>query len=237
MTNLYNGSGKVNDNQNVYDNFNNFILSDDKNVFNKLVARNNLYAMVLKNNIIGDIVECGVFKGSGLATWLKLLEMFEPNSIKKVIGFDFFEPQQTLISIDDKLEYETMAQVFTRDKKLDIVNDLSIESIQKKLSSISKEDRFELVKGNIIETSKKFTEERPGLRISILYMDLDLDEPTYETMKNLYDKVSPGGIIVFDEYAYHSWSESNGVDRFIREYGLKLIPSNIKAPTAFCFKP
>jgi len=40
--------------------------------------------------IPGDIVEVGVFKGTGIAQLLKLREIFIPASNKKVIGFDLF---------------------------------------------------------------------------------------------------------------------------------------------------
>ena len=56
-------------------------MSSDKRVFNKLIARALLYDSV--KNIPGDIVECGVFKGSGLYTFLKLKKLFNPNSSKK----------------------------------------------------------------------------------------------------------------------------------------------------------
>jgi hypothetical protein len=38
----------------------------------------------------------------------------------------------------------------------------------------------------------------------------------------MWDNVTKGGIIVFDEYGYHSWSESKGVDKFIQEKNLEI---------------
>ena len=67
-------------------------------------------------------------------------------------------------------------------------------------------------------------------------MDLDLEEPTYKTLCNLWDKVSKGGVIIFDEYGYHKWSESKGVDRFIEEKGLEIISLDYYCPTAFIKK-
>ena len=58
----------------IFDNFNSFILSDDRRVFNKLVARTLIYNQV--KDIPGDIVECGIFKGTGLYTFLKLKNVF-----------------------------------------------------------------------------------------------------------------------------------------------------------------
>ena len=61
--------------QELYDSFNNFILSGDTRLFNKLVSRALLYNEV--KDIPGDIVECGVFKGTGLYTFLKLKNIFK----------------------------------------------------------------------------------------------------------------------------------------------------------------
>jgi hypothetical protein len=52
----------------------------------------------------------------------------------------------------------------------------------------------------------------------------------------MWDRIVDGGVVVFDEYAYHNWSESNGVDRFIKEHNLKLYPTRIKTPTAYLIK-
>lgn len=231
--NIYNKEGNINTNQKIFDSFNSFILSDDRNIFNKLSSRILFYEMVKHLN--GDIVECGVFKGTGILTWLKILEIHEPNSIKKIIGFDFFD-QSFVDDIADGNDKELMSQVFDRCGKISD-SDISYDSIQEKILKFKfSSEKFELVKGDISKTSKTFVEHRPGFRISLLYLDLDLDEPTYNTLNNFWDNIVSGGIVVFDEYAYHNWSESNGVDRFIKEKKLKLVPTKIKAPTAFLIK-
>ena len=61
--------------QSFFDCFNSFIMSNDKRVFNKLIARTNIYNEV--KDVPGDIVECGVFKGSGIYTFLKLKNIFK----------------------------------------------------------------------------------------------------------------------------------------------------------------
>lgn len=130
MVNLYNNSNvSITQNQDLYDSFNTFILSEERVVFNKLYSRIQLYEMT--KNLLGDIVECGVFKGSGLATWLKILEINEPNSIKKVIGFDFFD-SNFIETLKDKTERDTMKQVFDRCENLEN-NEISLEGVTKKL--------------------------------------------------------------------------------------------------------
>ena len=59
--------------QSIYDSFNDFILSEDRNIFFKMVKKIEMFNKVKK--IPGDIVECGVFKGTGLMLFLKLIKL------------------------------------------------------------------------------------------------------------------------------------------------------------------
>ena len=95
--------------QALYDNFNGFILSNDLKVFGKLLARSLLMNQV--KDIPGDIVECGVFKGTGILTYLKLKRYLNPNSGKKVIGFDFFNSDK-LIETLDGIDKDAMKTLF-----------------------------------------------------------------------------------------------------------------------------
>ena len=83
-----------------------------------------------------------------------------------------------------------------------------------------------------------FLEKNPGLRVSLLYIDCDIERPTYISLKYLWDRLLPGGIILFDEYEYHSFSESNGVDKFLKEHNIKynLKSTNFMCPTAYLIK-
>lgn len=219
--------------QSLYDSFNEFIISEDKRVFNKLIARTLLYDKV--KDIAGDIVECGVFKGTGLLTFLKLKRLFNPNSYKKIIGFDFFDTKELLSSIKDDKEKTNMMNLF---QCRNFKHEKSFKNILEKkiLECGFDEHEYMLIEGNVIETTKKFAENNIGFKISLLYMDLDLEKPTYETLVNLWDNVSSGGIVVFDEYGYHKWSESIGVDKFLKEKNLKIKNLNYMCPTAFLEK-
>jgi predicted O-methyltransferase YrrM len=75
---------------------------------------------------------------------------------------------------------------------------------------------YELVKGDISETFPQYLETRPGMKISMLFIDLDLEKPTYDVLCHAWDRVSKGGIVVFDEYGLHQWSECRGADRFFK---------------------
>jgi hypothetical protein len=233
MANIYNNKLKLNDNQSLYDSYNNFVMNEERKVFFKMYWRMKLFEM--SKDLHGDIVECGVFKGAGLFLWLKMLELEQPHSIKKVIGFDFFDPS-FVDTLDNNLDKGAMKQVFDRDSKIKS-DDVSVETINKNITDAGfKSNRFELVKGDISKTSVEYLQERPGFRISLLYLDLDLDIPTYNTLTAFWDRIVPGGIIVLDEYAYHVWSEANGVDRFFKGKNITLHNTFIDSPTAYIIK-
>lgn len=115
---------------------------------------------------------------------------------------------------------------------------LTLKSVEESLTNMNIDKKYMLVQGDVEQTIPAFVKENPGFRISLLYMDVDIERPTYHALKNLWDRILPGGIIVFDEYEYHKFSESTGVEMFLKEFNLEynLISTNFLAPTAYFIK-
>lgn len=223
---------KVHSSQDLYNSFNSFIFSDDRRVFGKLIYRYNFFNKVM--HLPGDIVEVGVFKGSGIATWCKLIDMFIPHTCKNVIGFDLFGSVDGDV-LNTYKSGEIMKSVTGRAQSSELTKDyVTSQLISANISS----EKFLLIEGDVSKTSLEFTKKNLGFRISLLYFDVDLDEPTYNTLCNLWDRVVPGGYIIFDEYEYHKFDESNGVDRFLKDKKIdyNIISTNFYAPTAYIIK-
>lgn len=217
----------------IYMNFNNFMFSNDIKLIGKLLHRYEYFNRI--KHLPGDIVEIGVFKGSGIATFSKFLELYCPNSNKKVIGFDIFNPSEYNKSVNDSnLDKERMNTVYSRVKD----NELSLKGVENNLSKMYIHKKYLLVEGDVEVSIPSFLEKNPGLRVSMLYIDCDLERPTYYSLKYLWDRILPGGIILFDEYEYHGFSESNGVDKFLKENNIEynLISTNFMCPTAYIVK-
>lgn len=218
--------------QKLFDCFNGFILSPDIKVFGKLLARAQLFDKV--KHIPGDIVECGVFKGTGIFTFLKLKRYLCPNTLKRVVGFDFYNSQALVSSLKgvDKEGMQTLFEGRNYEHK-----DGFHKEMETFISSCGFEDHeFELVQGNIAETAPAYVENNPGFRISLLYLDLDLGDPTYDTLCALWDNVATGGIVVFDEYAHPKWSESDGADRFFARKDVEIVSLDFICPSAYAIK-
>ena len=228
-----------NNNKNIplekhYKTFNEFIFSTDTKLLGKLLHRFSFFEKT--NHLPGDIVEVGVFKGSGIATFSKFVDIYCPNSNKKIIGFDIFEPSdsQEILDKDSKNDKDMMNVVYSRVNECDRM----IENVTENLNNMNLDKKFMLVKGDVEETIPQFLLDNPGFRISLLYIDVDIERPTYVTLRYFWDRLLPGGIIVFDEYEYHKFSESCGVEKFLKETKLKY---NLKstywiAPTCYMVK-
>ena len=214
----------------IYDAYNTLVFSPDTRVFNKMIKRTEIYMKV--KDLLGDILEFGVFKGSGIALFLKLKEMYEPNSHMKVIGFDYFQKESLIDSLDG-INKNSMTSILTRVDS----SDLSLDSVTMRLSCYNP-DNYMLIQGDAAAECKKFCVEYPGSKIKILYMDLDTAEPTYTILKALWSRVVKGGIVLFDEYAFHVWDETLGVDAFLKEIEGQYESFNtfINAPTMYIKK-
>lgn len=216
-------------NNKIFKAYNALIESNDLERLKKILARYELYK--LSENIPGDIIECGVFKGTGHIFWLKLLNIFDPNSLKKVIGFDTFGnfPKTTL-----NFEMRS-AKKFQKESKFISKNLFNI--INQKIKKAELDRRSTLIKGDIVQTSKKYIKNNRGFRISLLHLDLDTYEGTKHALNNFFPYISPGGIIIFDEYGSRGWGESEAVDEFLKKtkYKIQKVKFSSK-PTAFLVK-
>lgn len=218
--------------QNVYDSFNSFIFSKDTKVLAKLLWRTKF--LLDTKDVPGDIVECGVFKGSGLLSYLKIKSVFFPNAFKKVIGFDFFNTDSLIQSLTDH-DKETMNKMFV-DRNTNI-NEQYIDYLYNMAErcGFDKTD-LELIKGDVSITSAEYLKNRPGAKISLLYVDVDLEKPTYDLLTNFWPLISKGGIIVLDDYGYHQWTEAKGADKFADDHNLIIYPIDASTPTAYIIK-
>jgi hypothetical protein len=211
--------------QEIYDSFNTLVFSQDTKVLHKMLIKNNLYNEIKHLN--GDILEFGVFKGASLALCLQLLKLSEPHSLTNYIGFDFFDKEKVLDSLEE-INKQLMHNVLNRGD----INELKIDVIFNKCNQILP-NRIKLIKGDASLTCIDFRKNNPGARIKLLYLDMDVEKPTFIVLKNLWDIVVLNGLIILDEYGFHIWDESNGVDRFLKtvQGKYKLRNTNIFSPT------
>jgi hypothetical protein len=214
----------------IWDAYHELLLGPDVERMRKLLARYDVLRMVL--DVPGDVVECGVFKGAGVMTWLKLLQIYAPGSHRRVVGFDTFDAFARTSETGDASSVAAFVSE-TAHAGTD-----PAELARKAVAAGIDPERLELVAGDIRTSAADYVAANPGFRIALLHMDLDLGAPTYAALQALWPRVVRGGVVLFDEYAVPRWSESDGVDRFLDQIGLRLraLP-NARTPTAVLVKP
>ncbi len=193
--------------------YDSFLANSEVDRLQKILTKYELFKMIME--IPGDIVECGVHSGSGVYLYSKLLQIFKPHSIQRVIGFDFFgqkKKHSSKYKIDnDTIDEHLDSSVFGSDPK----------TILQNLKKVGLEN-VDLIAGDVKISTKNYVKNNLGFRISMLILDVDNYEGTLHALKNLYPLVTKGGIIVLDEYALRTYGESNAVDEYFSNQNIKI---------------
>jgi hypothetical protein len=150
----------------------------------------------------GDIVECGVSIGHGA-----LLFTLFSNYIgapRVYYGFDSFE------GFPDPVEKDEVTPIkgsgFYANPPATVLRVLRDGGLSEEVIR----ERIHLVKGWFDITLPKYDR-----RIALLHLDCDLYESYRASLEALYDKVEPGGIIMFDEYRDARWpGATKAIDEF-----------------------
>lgn len=195
-----------------FDYENNFYLSCDITRISKILAHYELYKKVI--GLAGEIVECGVFKGTSFAKFAMFRELFGNSFSKKIIGFDSFEKfPETMY----KADVEARKQFVKAAGENCISKQQMLEVLQHK--GITK--HIELIEGDITKTVPEYLEKHPELKISLLNLDTDIYEPAVTILKNLYPCIVTGGVLILDDYGVFA-GETKAVDDYFKDKNVKI---------------
>lgn len=184
---------------------NSFYLTCSNQRINKILSCYELFKKTL--DIPGAIVECGVFKGVSLIRWATFRDIFSDPSAKKIIGFDIFGEYPEVNLPEDKLhrKYFTEAAGASSIAKEQLLSVFA----QKNITNV------ELIEGDIVKTVPRYVKQHPELKISFLYLDCNIHEPTLVALENFYDRIVPGGLLLLNGYAKETiLGETKAVDSF-----------------------
>ncbi len=150
---------------------------------------------IVKNNIEGDLVECGVWKGgSSMLMAYSLLEAGISN--RKIYLYDTFEGMTQPGEMDGQDEKDQ----WERGKVTDTLNNMCYSPIEEVKANMNKTgysiENIILVKGKVEETL-------PGAmpaKISLLRLDTDWYESTKHELIHLYPLLERHGVLIVDDY-------------------------------------
>jgi len=159
-------------------------------------------------NVHGSILEFGVYMGSGLFSFASFSAILEPyNYQRRVIGFDTFSGFPGISDKDKSGQYASPELKIggfrvSETHLTDLEQSIEMFDSNRYINHLPK---IELVPGDVLKTIPEFLKANPHTLISLLYLDLDLYEPTMAALTELYNRVVSGGIIAFDEINNPMW--------------------------------
>jgi len=170
---------------------------------------------VIKNNIPGVIVECGVGQGGSIiAAALTLLE--SKKSDREIYLFDTFEGMTKPTSVDKDFRGRPTIDRFQKNRITDVSSNwirVEIDEVKNAVFSTKyPKDKFHFVKGPVETTLPDNAPEN----ISILRLDTDWYESTKHELIHLFPKLSEGGVLIIDDYGHHQGCKM-AVDEYFKE--------------------
>lgn len=176
---------------------------------------------IVKNNIRGDLVECGVLEGRQIVIMaLTLVKLGETS--RKIYLYDTFEGM-TEPGIYDFKKARNISSKDNHNKWLKLKRDnfnlycySPIDQVKKNVySSGYPEENFIFVKGDIKKTAPNNFHEK----IAFLRLDTDWYELTKHELECFYELLVKKGVLVIDDYG--SWYGSRkAVDDYFSEKDL-----------------
>lgn len=205
---------KKQDNRTIYRGLSNYYPA---RYVEKTIGLFQIFRYLKNNNIQGDIVECGVGRGVSIFKMGKISTILEMN--KNIYGYDSFEgfPEP---NIKDSS--------FRNPKKGDW-SDTSKKHVEEHFSESQILKDF-FIK-NVFLVEGFFDKSLPisnHKEISFLHLDCDLYDSYKTCLKEFYNKVTKGGIILIDEYKHPKWpGATKAIDEFGQTNDLNIVFSKL----------
>lgn len=158
------------------------------------------------NNIDGDLIECGVWKGGnilGIASYLNFYKMYS----RKIWAYDTFQGMTSPEDVDIDLNNNQASQILQN-----VLCFSPLKEVQDNvfLSNFPKEN-IKFIIGDVCNTLLK-TDNIPH-KISLLRLDTDWYKSTKTELEILYPLLVNKGILIVDDYGH--W---NGAKKAVDEY-------------------
>jgi O-methyltransferase len=167
---------------------------------------------VVANQIAGDIVECGVWRGgSSMAMALAL-----DGQARALWLYDTFAGMTDATDVDLSSSGEKASALLESAKKYEVPERslvlafASLEDVTRNIESTAYPTRLvRFIQGPVEQTIPDTIPER----IALLRIDTDWYESTRHELVHLYPRLSPGGVLIIDDYGH--WQ---GARKAVDEY-------------------
>jgi O-methyltransferase len=176
---------------------------------------------VNRHRIPGDVVECGVWRGGSMQAAARTLLSVGDTS-RDLHLFDTFDgmppPTERDVRRSDERTAEELLAEQTRERG-PVWAVATLGDVKEGFQQVPyPSERIHFVQGRVEETIPEAAPEQ----ISILRLDTDWYESTRHELEHLYPRLSPGGVLLLDDYGYWEGARE-AVDEFLDETGERLL--------------
>lgn len=200
----------------------------------RLVALIGAVEYIVKHQIQGDIVECGVWKGGSMMAVAKTL-LANGCTDRNLWLFDTFEGMPPADDIDRDLTGNAANDLLAeQDPEKSVVWAVAgLEEVVANLATTEyPESRIRYIKGKVEDTIPQTAPDT----ISILRLDTDWYASTKHELEHLFPRLAPGGVLIIDDYGH--WKGARpAVDEYIQEHSLRLLLCRIDYTGRIAIKP
>lgn len=149
-------------------------------------------------NTHGIICEFGVRWGQTLSLLSALRGIYEPfNRHRKIVGFDTFAGFRGMAKEDGAACQCKDGSFSVTTGYEDYLNELL--GLQEALNPINHLKKWELVKGDALETVPEYLGRHPETIVSLAIFDFDIYKPTKAALEAIKPHLIKGSVLVFDE--------------------------------------
>ena len=201
----------------------NFVLNNNYTMLGveRLYAALSAVRYTIENNIEGDFVECGVWRGGcslAMAMYARHL-----GSNKKVYLLDTFAGM-TSPGINDKetgsKNNDKLMREYQKGQK-DGYNEMSFASLDDVVQIFRNEDLVtsaEFIKGDVINTLNDDSWQPQNY--SIVRLDTDFYDSTFEELMILYPRLTKSGVLLIDDYGHYEGAQK-AVDEYFENHSVR----------------
>lgn len=164
---------------------------------------------VLQNNIAGDLIETGVWRGGASIFMRAILKAYD-NTEKKVFVADSFEGMPTA-NVKQYPADESIAFITQYNSVLAV----SLSQVQ------SNFNRYGLLDNQVVFLKGWFCDSLPIApieKLAVMRLDGDYYGSTMDALVNLYPKLSIGGYVIIDDYGISACAQA--VHDYRNQFGI-----------------
>jgi O-methyltransferase len=189
---------------------------------------------IIKNNIDGAIVECGVWKGgSSMAVMMTLKQLMVDN--RDLYLYDTFAGMNAPTDEDISFEGEKAFDEFNKTKISDDASEWCFSSLdevtQNVFSTGYPREKIHFIKGKVEDTIPGNMPEK----IALLRLDTDWYESTKHELNYLFPLLQTNGVLIIDDYG-HWEGARKAVDEYIAGKNICILLNRIDATGRIAIK-